>query len=207
MMWNNLTRWIPCGLLLIGLAASPLLQAKDNDKSADAGTKAEKSDAAKGAVTVKILSWEEALGIVKKHKGKVVVLDLWSTSCEPCMKEFPNLVKLHRERGKDVACVSVSADYAGSKKKPPEYFKERVLNFLTEQEATFDNVLCNVPSDELFEQIKLSSIPAVYVFGRDGKLVKRFDSDSAENLGTNDEAFTYADVNKLVDSLLKKKGQ
>ena len=157
------------------------------------------------AVSLKIMNWEETQDIVKKHKGKIVVMDVWSTSCDPCMKEFPNLVKLHKTHGKDVVCMSVSTDYAGSKNKPPEYYRERVLKFLQEQDAGFDNILLNVPSDELFEKIELSSIPAVYVYGRDGKLVKRFDSESAENLKTDEEAFTYADVNKVVQGLLKGK--
>ena len=159
----------------------------------------------KSPVSLKIMNWEETMEIVKKHKGKIVVMDVWSTSCDPCMKEFPNLVKLAKTQAKDVVCLSVSTDYTGSKNKPPEFYRERVTKFLTEQDATFDNVLLNVPSDELFEKIELASIPAVYVFGRDGKLVKRFDSESAENVKTDEEAFTYADVNKVVDELLKKK--
>lgn len=159
----------------------------------------------KVAVTLKITGWEETQEAIKKHKGKIVVLDLWSTSCDPCMKEFPNLIKLHQAHAKDVACISASADYAGAKNKPPEFYRERVLKFLQEQDATFENFLLNVPSDELFEKIELASIPAVYVYGRDGKLVKRFDSESAENVKTDEEAFTYADVNKLVEGLLKAK--
>ncbi len=182
--------WAGFGICLLGLAVARTLPAEDPKPS---------------TVAVKILNWDETQEIVKKHKGKIVVLDVWSTSCDPCMKEFPNLVKLHKAHGKDVICMSASTDYAGSKNKPPEYYKERVLKFLQEQDATFDNVLLNVPSDELFEKIDLSSIPAVYVYGRDGKLVKRFDSESAENLKTNEEAFTYADVNKVVDGLLKAK--
>lgn len=162
-------------------------------------------DPKESAVSLKIMDWEQTQEIVKKHKGKIVVMDLWSTSCDPCMKEFPNLVKMHKTLGKDVVCLSVSSDYTGSKNKPPEFYRERVLKFLQEQGATFENILLNVPSDELFEKIELASIPAVYVYGRDGKLVKRFDSESAENLKADEEAFTYADVNKVVAELLKKK--
>jgi thiol-disulfide isomerase/thioredoxin len=183
-----------CLLGLLGLAVARTLPAEEPKPTDKPST-----------VSLKIANWEEAQEIVKKHKGKIVVMDVWSTSCDPCMKEFPNLVKLHKTLGKDVACMSVSTDYAGSKNKPPEYYKERVLKFLQEQDASFDNVLLNVPSDELFEKIELSSIPAVYVYGRDGKLVKRFDSESAENLKTDEEAFTYADVNKVVQGLLKAK--
>lgn len=187
-------RYVAMGL---GLCLGGVIMSLVQDASA--------ADPKPGAVSLKILNWEETMEIVKGYKGKIVVMDVWSTSCDPCMKEFPNLVKLAKTQGKDVACLSVSTDYTGSKNKPPEFYRERVLKFLTEQQATFDNVLLNVPSDELFEQISLASIPAVYVFGRDGKLVKRFDSESAENLKTDEEAFTYADVNKVVQNLLKKK--
>lgn len=160
--------------------------------------------AKESTVSLKIMDWEQTQAVIQKHKGKIVVMDLWSTSCDPCMKEFPNLVKLHKTQARDVVCLSVSTDYTGSKNKPPEFYRERVLKFLQEQGATFENILLNVPSDELFEKIELASIPAVYVYGRDGKLVKRFDSESAENLKADEEAFTYADVNKVVAGLLKK---
>ena len=44
------------------------------------------------------------------HKGRVVVLHLWATWCEPCLKELPLLAKLAREassRGIDVLAVSL----------------------------------------------------------------------------------------------------
>jgi len=62
--------------------------------------------------------------------------------------------------------------------------------------------LCNVPSDELFEKMDLNSIPAVYVYGRNGKLVKRFDNDMIKS---DDEAFTYKEVTALVERLLAEK--
>jgi thiol-disulfide isomerase/thioredoxin len=153
-------------------------------------------------VTVRIANWEETQKMIAAHKGKVVVLDAWSTSCQPCVKEFPNLVKLHKQYGdKGLKCMSLSCDFSGIKNKPPEFYKEKVLKFLTKQEATFENILSNVPLDELLDQIQLSSIPAVYVFGRDGKLVKRFDNEKAEK---EEDNFTYDDVTKLVVELLAK---
>ena len=115
----------------------------------------------------------------------------------------PNLVKLHEKRAKDgVVCMSLSCDYAGIKSKPPEFYRERVLKFLQKQKATFQNLLSSVPADELFEKMNLASIPAVYVYGRDGKLVKRFDNEQAR---TEEENFTYEDVTALVEKLLAEK--
>lgn len=164
---------------------------------------ADKGDAAKSKVAVKIVDWDETQKLVAAQKGKIVVLDAWSTSCQPCMKEFPNLVKLHQKYGgKDVACMSLSCDYAGIKNKPPEFYRERVEKFLSKQGAEFQNLLSSIPSDDLFEKMGLSSIPAVYVYGRDGKLVKRFDNEQAKS---DADEFTYADVTKLVDELVAKK--
>src|SRR5579859_4229754 len=92
-------------------------------------------DGAKSKVSLQVVDWDETLKLVAAHKGKVVVLDAWSTSCPPCMKEFPNLVKLHHKYGgKQVVCMSLSCDYAGIKNKPPEYYRERVVKFLEKQE-------------------------------------------------------------------------
>ncbi len=151
------------------------------------------------AVTLEVKNWDETLGLVAQHKGKVVALDLWSTSCDPCMVEFPHLVELHKQHGGKLVCMSASCDYAGIKSKPPESYRERVLEFLTKQNATFQNVLLNVESDILFEKIDLASIPAVYVFGTDGKVAKRFDNDNAKP----GEDFNYKkDVVPFVEKLL-----
>jgi thiol-disulfide isomerase/thioredoxin len=151
------------------------------------------------AVSLDIKSWDETLELVANHKGKIVVLDLWSTACDPCMVEFPHLVEMHKQHGSKVVCMSASCDYAGIKSKPPETYRGQVLEFLTKKGATFQNVLLNVESDTLFETIELASIPAVYVFGTDGKLAKRFDNDNAKP----GEDFTYAkDIVPFVEKLL-----
>lgn len=163
---------------------------------------AEDAPAAEGKVQLELLDWKQTQNLVASHKGKIVVLDAWSLSCDPCVREFPNLVKLHKQYGaKDVVCISMSCDYVGIKKMPPESYRERVLKFLTKHGATFQNVLSNVEADELFKQMDLSSIPAVYVYGRDGKLAKRFDNESIK---TDADEFTYKDVTKLVEDLLAK---
>ena len=126
------------------------------------------------------IHWDQTQKLVVSHKGKIVVMDVWSTSCEPCVKEFPNLVKLHKTHGaKNVACVSLSCDYVGIKSKPPEFYRERVMKFLTEQGATFDNLMSSEESDVLYRKFKLNAVPAVFVYGRDGELRERFDNEGA----------------------------
>jgi hypothetical protein len=72
-----------------------------------------------------------------------------------------------------------------------------VTEFLQEQGATFENVLCSQSAEELFNQLNLGSVPAVYVYDREGKLAKRF-AEPMEN-----EEHTYAkDIRPFVEGLL-----
>jgi len=159
--------------------------------------------AEESAVSVTPGTWEDVQKIVKEHPGKVVVVDAWSTSCVPCMREFPNLVKLHERFPGQVVCISFSCDYQGIKSKPPQFYQERVLKFLTKQKANFKNLLSTTEADEVYEQMGVNSIPAVFVYGPDGKLSRKFDSESGE--GGEEEPFTYKDVTLLVEQLVSSK--
>ena len=136
-----------------------------------------------------VASWEEVQQMVAAHEGKVVVLDLWSTWCLPCMKEFPHLVEIHQDFPDHVACISVSLNYTGAEDETPEDMREQVMPFLTAKKAFFQNVISRDPDNVVMERISLASIPAVMVFGRDGTLLKRFDNDQ----GLYGEGFTYPD--------------
>lgn len=185
-------------------SATAVGESKSDGRSPGADNASGKSDDKTDAdeVSVKILDWQETQKLVEQHKGKVVVLDMWSTWCVPCIREFPNLVELHNEYGDRVACISVSCDYSGIEGEPPESYREDVLEFLRKQKATFDNVLSSVPSDKLYEKLDLGSIPAVLVYGPDGRLVQRFDNDEGEY---GEEGFTYEEqVVPLVENLLEK---
>lgn len=176
-------------------------------RSADflhAEEKAVAAEEAKIALTAG--TWDNVLEQVKANKGRIVVVDIWSTSCLPCMTEFPNLVELQKTHGDKVACISFNVDYVGIKSKPAEFYRARVEAFLTKQKATFSNVLCNVESDKVFEKLELSSIPAVYVFDAEGKEVRRFDDSLLED--GEEEAFTYkADINPFIKDLVDNLGQ
>ncbi len=160
----------------------------------------------KANITLTAGTWDDVLEQVKANKGRIVVVDIWSTSCLPCMTEFPNLVELQKTHGDKIACISFNVDYVGIKSKPAEFYRERVQAFLTKQKAAFPNILCTVESDKVFEKLELSSIPAVYVFDAEGKEVKRFDDSMLQD--GEEEAFTYkADINPFVTSLVDQLSQ
>jgi thiol-disulfide isomerase/thioredoxin len=143
-----------------------------------------------GEVQLSILSFDEIQKLIAGKRGKVVVMDAWSTSCPPCMKDFHNLVELHKEYAPDkLACISLSFDYEGIGQ--PEDVRDGVLTFLQSQGATFDNVMSNEESDALYRKFKLNSVPAIFVYDRSGKLRKRFE-----------DAGSYKQVRPLVAELV-----
>jgi thiol-disulfide isomerase/thioredoxin len=153
------------------------------------------------APTVEILSWDQTQKRREKLQGKVVVLDVWSTFCQPCVREFPNLVKLQDRLGEKVACISFNTDYTGAKDEPPESFRKNVLAFLTTQRAHLFNVLSSDPNEEFFDKIHLGGPPAVFVYDRQGKLAMRFDNSRVPKV----PEFTYErDVIPLVERLLSQ---
>lgn len=154
------------------------------------------------SVELRLVDFAGARAAIDAHRGKIVVMDVWSTSCEPCMREFPGLVELHRKWGPSkVACLSLCVDYIGGKKRTPDYYREGALEFLKGQKAAFENFLCTDKDSVVYEKLESTdaSIPLVFVYDAKGVLAKRFD-----NLDPKKPAFTYADVEREVAELSGK---
>ena len=127
----------------------------------------------------------------------MVVVDFWATYCPPCVKEFPNLVALHKKHGDKIACVSVSADYEGDNIAPLDEVKGPVLEQLQKFGATFDNVLLNIPSEDFNKKLGITSVPVVMVFNKEGKRIATFPDPN------NPDEFTYAkDIVPVIEKAL-----
>jgi len=97
---------------------------------------------------------------------------------------------MHKKHGKDgVVCMSVSVDLVED--------KDKALKFLRAKGATFANYLLDDETQVWQDHWDLSGPPAVLVYGRDGKLARRFVNDA-------NGQYTYADVEKFVQKLLNK---
>lgn len=150
-------------------------------------------------IRLTIGSWNDLLKMVASRKGQVVVVDIWSTDCAPCIREFPRFVALHKRFPGRVACISFNTDYYGDKRHPPKSLRPSVTKFLAGQRATFENVISTDESEALYDRLHLGGPPAVYVFDRTGKLAKRFDNDGRKPGGE----FSYSgDVEPFVRKLL-----
>ncbi|MEY4185174.1 MAG: TlpA family protein disulfide reductase [Planctomycetaceae bacterium] len=186
-------RALLCSAVLLSCGLTVSVVAGDEKPAAQPAT----------AATVELQpgTWKDITTLVAKNKGKIVVVDVWSTSCAPCMQEFPGLVRLQQAHPEKVVCISFNVDYVGIKNKPADFYRPKVEAFLKKQQAQFVNILCTEESDKFFADQELSSIPAVYVYGTDGKLAKRFDESLLQE--GREEAFTYeADIVPFVKQQL-----
>jgi len=194
------TLLIGCQQASSPVPAKPATSAKP-DTQPETAPIGETSATGKQEVTVEVKSWAEVQQLVADQRGKIVVVDVWSTWCVPCMREFPNLVQLHRQFPDKVACISVDIDYIGLKEEPPTSFADKVLEFVSKHEATFPNVISSDPDEDVLNAVGVASIPAVLVYDREGNLRKKFTNDDGEY---GEESFTYAQhIIPLVKELLE----
>jgi thiol-disulfide isomerase/thioredoxin len=142
------------------------------------------------AVAVKVVKYDGLSSFVKEQRGKVVIVDFWADFCIPCKREFPNLVKLHNEHAKaGLVAESVSLDDLSE-----EGAKDKVMKFLTRQQATTTNLILDEKPEVWQKKLQIDGPPLVMVFNRKGELEQKF----------HDNEVDYAVIGKLVAELLKK---
>lgn len=128
-------------------------------------------------------------------KAKITIIDAWATNCAPCKENFPHLVEMHRKYGPmGLAVISLSLDDIEDKKA-----LKSAEQFLKEKKAAFANFYVDEEFGSGFEKLDISAIPAVFLYGPDGKEIKRFTLDDPDN------QFTYDDVEKAVQAILDGK--
>ena len=169
------------------------------DKSADHAPQAVVQQPVNVSVSVDVVDHAEIVKRIESHRGQVVVLDCWSTSCPPCIKEFPGLVDLKKDYGDTVACLSLSFDYEGFG--VPEDVLPPVKTFLEQVSAGgIENLLNRDEADALYKKMNITSVPGVMVWDRNGTLIQQFDDEYVSEKIR--KSFTYEDVRGVVDQAL-----
>jgi cytochrome c biogenesis protein CcmG, thiol:disulfide interchange protein DsbE len=98
------------------------------------------------------------------YKGKVVLLNVWATWCEPCRVEMPSIEKVHREFGaQGLSVVAVSIDDAGTEPAIRAFVKELGLTF----EILHD------PTQATKASYQITGYPETFIIGREGKIRKK----------------------------------
>ncbi len=152
---------------------------------------------ASGEVTLTRVNWDtfKAKLAANPTKAKYTIVDAWATNCGPCKENFPHLVEMYHKYAKQgLAVASLSLDDISD----PRAIEE-ARAFLKEKKAVFPNYLMDEEFGIGFDKLDISAIPAVFVYGPDGKEVKRYTMEDASN------QFTYEQVEKEVAALLAGK--
>ena len=175
-------KWVACSMVVVAGAVLAGVGWAEDKSSGD-------------AVKLERLNWSQFRQRLANPKVKYTIVDAWSTTCGPCKENFPHVVEMHRKYGpKGLAVISLSLDDPSDKAAVAE--AER---FLKEKKAPFTNILLDESFGEGFEKLNINAIPAVFIYGPDGKEVKRFTMDDPNN------QFTYDEVEKAVAALLGEK--
>ncbi len=126
-----------------------------------------------------------------KQKGKVVLLNFWATWCQPCVEEFPALVRLYNNyRKRGVVVIAVSVD-------DPETADEVVQPFLKRMRATFPVLVLDQDSDQFirgFDNEWGGEVPRTYLYSKSGKRLKAWSGSR-----------TYAEFEKEIKEALKQR--
>jgi len=101
------------------------------------------------------------------YKGKVVVVNLWATWCNPCRREIPDFIEIQKDyagRGVEVLGVT-SVDERNTEESIKEFVKEFKINYKIVKVETDDWASFLAPG---------YNIPQTYVLGQDGRLLRKF---------------------------------
>lgn len=105
-----------------------------------------------------------------RHRGRVVVLNLWATWCTPCLREIPDLMQLERElSGQGVVLVALGMDDPADL---PVVEAFRAKHF-----PEFRSLLRDAPEMDTLVSVVDPAwndlLPTTYLIGRNGQVAKR----------------------------------
>jgi peroxiredoxin len=98
---------------------------------------------------------------LSSQRGKVVILTFWASWCGPCCRELPNLEKAQQLVGKDRLTV-----FAVSYRENPQATRQ-----IKKLASTWQINVIDDPRGSIAGQYDISSIPHLFIIGRDGKVL------------------------------------
>jgi cytochrome c biogenesis protein CcmG, thiol:disulfide interchange protein DsbE len=98
------------------------------------------------------------------YKGKVVLVNVWATWCEPCRVEMPSIEKLHKEFGaQGLNVIAVSVDDPGTDSTVREFVKQYGLTFR----------ILRDPARAITTKYQITGFPETFLIDREGTIRKK----------------------------------
>ena len=124
----------------------------------------------------------------KDLKGKIMVINLWFTTCHPCIAELPALNKLVEEyKGKDVVFLGISTDT--KEMLDADFFPKYKFDF---------KIIAN--GRDVVRGIGNTGFPTTYIIDANGKVVEVWIGGSTDKKA---ETEAYLKMKPVIDELLK----
>jgi thiol-disulfide isomerase/thioredoxin len=127
----------------------------------------------------KMGTWADVETLIRENRGKVIVVDIWSTYCAPCLKEFPQLLALQKQHVDELLCVSFNINYAGLPNQTVETDLPYIHKFLAKHESQVTNIVSTETDEQVYAQLKMYSIPAILVFDKTGQRIETVMEEAA----------------------------
>jgi thiol-disulfide isomerase/thioredoxin len=104
--------------------------------------------------------------MIRGAAGRVVLVNVWATWCEPCRREFPDLLRLRRTlAGRGLDLVLVSADFDNELPQVRSFLARQGVDFTTYLKSEGD-----MPFIDGLDPAWSGSLPATFVYDRSGTL-------------------------------------
>lgn len=126
-------------------------------------------NAAQKAPSFRLLDTKGAVLALEDFSGKVILLNFWATWCTSCREELAELDRLYRQyRDNGFTVIGISVDTSA----------ERVAAFLNTRPVGFPVVTDT--RGAVAEAYRFSGLPAAFLIGRDGVIVRRYRGSGKE---------------------------
>ncbi|PYP77444.1 MAG: hypothetical protein DMD35_15020 [Gemmatimonadetes bacterium] len=95
------------------------------------------------------------------YSGRVVLLNVWATWCEPCRVEMPSIEKLHKEFApQGFSVVAISVDDPGA--------EQRILDFAKQYGLSFE--VLHDPRQVTTRNYQITGYPETFLIAKDGTI-------------------------------------
>lgn len=115
------------------------------------------------------------------YKGKVVIINFWTTWCGPCRYEIPDLVQLYDKYNQDLIVLGISLDYDGPAVVPQ--FEERIGG------VNYPLLYGNNNISNLYGGV--TGVPTTFIIDRNMQVFKKY-------LGYRSPEVIEKDINELI---------
>jgi thiol-disulfide isomerase/thioredoxin len=130
-----------------------------------------------GIMTADLKNLDGTTFQLQSKKGKVVLVNLWATWCQPCIAEMPHLVEMQEKyKDKGFEIVGLDTDEEETKDQIEAFAAKRKLNY---QLGWASDQL----KSEFMKITRLDAIPQSILINRDGQLNGVFKGGGMDTVG------------------------